>query len=180
MPNIGLQLQNTTAGTIASGGVVFFNETLINVDPNVTYNPLDGTVTFAQEGDYYVSWFAVTKTGLGTSGPSFSVVTNEATPTVYTAASGIKTGEITGFAVINAAAGLSFTLQNSTNGIVSLSDTVDVAAGIAVVNVGTAGATGPTGPQGDTGPSIIGKPVRRAPLLLPFAYSSYIMCTVVN
>ena len=81
MADIGLQLQNTIADYIAVGGAVLFNETLVNDDPNVVYNPADGTISFVQEGEYYVSWFVVTKTGLGTSGPSFSIVTNEATPT---------------------------------------------------------------------------------------------------
>ena len=151
MADIGLQLQNTIADYIAVGGAVLFNETLVNDDPNVVYNPADGTISFVQEGEYYVSWFVVTKTGLGTSGPSFSIVTNEATPTYYTAGSGIKTGEISGFALLNVSAEFSFTLQNVTNGGVRLNDNVEVMAGIAVVNIGKGGPTGPTGATGATG-----------------------------
>ena len=162
MADIGLQLQNTIADYIAAGGAVLFNETLVSDDPNVVYNSADGTISFVQEGEYYVSWFVVTKTGLGTSGPSFSIVTNEATPTYYTAGSGIKTGEISGFALLNVSAGFSFTLRNVTNGGVRLNDNVEVMAGIAVVNIGKGGPTGPTGatgatgatgPQGDIGPT---------------------------
>ena len=153
MADIGLQLQNTIADYIAVGGAVLFNETLVNDDPNVVYNPADGTISFVQEGEYYVSWFVVTKTGLGTSGPSFSIVTNEATPTYYTAGSGIKTGEISGFALLNVSAGFSFTLRNVTNGGVRLNDNVEVMAGIAVVNIGKGGPTGPTGATGDIGPT---------------------------
>lgn len=153
MANIGLQLQNTVDDNIASGGVVLFNETLVNSDPNITYNPADSTITFAQDGEYYVSWFVVTRTGLGTSGPNFSIVTNETTPSSFTAGSGIKTGEIFGFALLNVTAGFSITLQNTTNAEVSLNHIVDVKAGIAVLNIGTAGPTGPTGPQGLIGPT---------------------------
>ena len=152
MADIGLQLQNTIADYIAEGGAVLFNETLVNDDPNVVYNPADGAISFVQEGEYYVSWFVVTKTGLGTSGPSFSIVTNEATPTYYTAGSGIKTGEISGFALLNVSAGFSFTLRNVTNGGVRLNDNVEIMAGIAVVNIGKGGPTGPTGATGATGP----------------------------
>ena len=152
MADIGLQLQNTIADYIAVGGAVLFNETLVNDDPNVIYNPADGTISFLQEGEYYVSWFVVTKTGLGTSGPSFSIVTNEATPTYYTAGSGIKTGEISGFALLNVSAGFSFTLRNVTNGGIRFNDAVEVMAGIAVVNIGKGGPTGPTGATGATGP----------------------------
>ena len=151
MADIGLQLQNTIADYIAEGGAVLFNETLVNDDPNVVYNPADGAISFVQEGEYYVSWFVVTKTGLGTSGPSFSIVTNEATPTYYTAGSGIKTGEISGFALLNVSAGFSFTLRNVTNGGVRLNDNVEIMAGIAVVNIGKGGPTGPTGATGVTG-----------------------------
>ena len=152
MADIGLQLQNTIADYIAVGGAVLFNETLVNDDPNVIYNPADGTISFLQEGEYYVSWFVVTKTGLGTSGPSFSIVTNEATPTYYTAGNGIKTGEISGFALLNVSAGFSFTLRNVTNGGIRFNDAVEVMAGIAVVNIGKGGPTGPTGATGATGP----------------------------
>ena len=156
MFEIGLQLQNTSSDYIAPNDVVLFNDTLVNADPNVTYRPADGTITFAQDGEYYISWFVVTKTGLGTSGPSFSIVTNEATPTYFSAGSGIKTGEISGFALLNVTAGFQITLRNVTNGGVRLNDSVDVKAGIAVVNIGETGPIGPTGPtgaQGEIGPT---------------------------
>ena len=149
----GLQLQNTAADNIAQGGAVLFNKILVNADPNITFNSADSSITFKQEGEYYVSWFVVTKTGVGTSGPSFSIVTNEATPVYYTAGSGIKTGEIAGFALLNVTAGFSFTLQNTTNANVQLNDSVGVKAGIAVINLGATGPTGPTGAQGLAGPT---------------------------
>ena len=153
MFEVGLQLQNTSSDYIAPNDVVLFNETLVNADPNVTYRPADGTIAFAQDGEYYISWFVVTKTGLGTSGPSFSIVTNEATPTYYSAGSGIKTGQIFGFALLNVTAGFQITLRNVTNGGVRLNDSIDVKSGIAVVNIGETGPTGPTGPQGEIGPT---------------------------
>lgn len=154
MADIGLQLQNTIADYIAPGGVVLFNEILVNDDPNVTYNPANGTISFAQDGKYYISWFVVTKTGLGTSGPSFSIVTNEAVPASFTAGSGIKTGEVSGFALLNVTPGFSITLQNVTNGGIRLNDIVEVTAGIAVVNIGVGGPVGPTGATGATEPFI--------------------------
>lgn len=141
MSNIGLQLQNTSADNVDSGNNIFFNETLVDADPNISYNSVDGSITFAQEGQYYISWFVVTKTGLGTSGPNIAIVTNEITPTYYTAGSGIKTGEISGFALLNVTPGFSVTLQNTTNGNISLNSSVDVKAGIAVVNIGVTGPT---------------------------------------
>lgn len=151
MPNIGMQLQKTTAGTINTNGVIIFNETLIDDDPNITYNSADGSISFAAEDEYYISWFVVTQTSLGTSGPNLAIVTNETTPVYYTAGSGMKSGAISGFAIINATAGFSITLQNITNNTISLNTNVNVTAGIAIVNVGSPGPIGPTGPQGETG-----------------------------
>lgn len=150
MPNLGLQMQNTLPGDIESGDTVMFNQTLVDSDPNIAYNPVDGTIAFADDGQYYVSWFVVIQTALGASGADFSIVTNEAIPSSYTAGSGFKNGQIAGSALLNVNAGFEFSLKNGSEAIVSLSATVQVNAGISILN---AGETGPTGPQGETGPS---------------------------
>lgn len=146
MARLGLQLQNTAYLEIESGDPVLFNETLVSADSNVTYNPADGTIAFAEDGQYYVSWFVVTKTALGTLGTDFSIVTNEATPTQYTAGSGFKNGTITGSALLMVTAGAVISLINTSEAGVSLSDVVQVNAGISVLNAGEAGPIGPTGP----------------------------------
>lgn len=51
----GLQLQNTAADNIVQGGAVLFNKILVNADPNITFNSADSSITFKQEGKYYVS-----------------------------------------------------------------------------------------------------------------------------
>jgi hypothetical protein len=167
MAVIGLQLQNTTADNILSDGSFFFNETLVNTDPNVIYDAADGSISFMQDGEYYVSWFVVTQTGLGMSGPNIAIVTNESTPVHFSAGSGIKTGEISGFALLNVSPGFSVTLKNLTNGNISLNKSVDVKAGLAVVNIGNAGPIGPTGATGltgETGPTgIAGLPGETGP-----------------
>ena len=157
MSGLGLQLQNTIASDIPSNDVVLFNETLVSTDPNVTYNSVNGTIDFADAGQYYVSWFVVAKTGLGTAGSDFSIVTNEVTPSYYTAGSGFKNGEIFGSAILTVTAGFSISLQNVSPGNVSLATIVQVNAGISVLNVedeeGPTGPTGPTGEQGEIGPT---------------------------
>lgn len=154
MSGLGLQLQNTIASDIPSNDVVLFNETLVSTDPNVTYNSVNGTIDFADAGQYYVSWFVVAKTGLGTAGSDFSIVTNEVTPSYYTAGTGFKNGEIFGSAILTVTAGFSISLQNVSPGNVSLATIVQVNAGISVLNVeDEEGPTGPTGPQGDIGPT---------------------------
>ena len=153
MAGLGLQLQNTIPLILSADDAVLFNETLVESDPNVAYNSSDGTITFAEPGQYYVSWFVVVKTALGSFGPSFSVVTNESTPSYYTAGNGFKNGEIFGSALLTVTAGFGISLRNRLAGPVSLSDVVQVNAGISVLNAGISGPTGPTGPQGAVGPT---------------------------
>lgn len=151
MAGLGLQLQNTMAIIVPSNGAVLFNEALVNSDTNVTYNFVNGTITFINAGQYYVSWFVTVKTALGILGPSFSIVTNEMPPKYYTAGNGIKNGEIFGSAILNVTAGFSISLKNQLPSNISLSNVVQVNAGISVLNVGSAGPAGPTGATGATG-----------------------------
>lgn len=157
MAGLGLQLQNTAPIIVPSDGAVLFNETLVDSDTNVTYNPADGTITFINAGQYYISWFVTVKTALGVLGPSFSIVTNEMPPRYYTAGNGIKNGEIFGSAILDVTAGLSISLMNQLSTEVSLSNLVPVNAGISVLNAGSAGPVGPTGPTGATEPVLLGK-----------------------
>ncbi len=136
MSRLGLQMQNNVVSNIASNAPVLFNETLVNSDPNVTYNSVNGMITFANEGQYYVSWFVVTQTALGVPGADFSIVTNETTPKYYTAGSGFKYGEIFGSALLDVTSGFQFSLRNSSGAVVSLSATVQVNAGISILNAG--------------------------------------------
>lgn len=151
MAELGLQLQNTVPLNVASGSPVLFNETLVDSDPNLSYNPVTGTISFAGAGEYYVSWFVAVKTAGGALGADFSVVTNEPVPTYYTAGSGFKNSEIFGFALLSVTAGFAVTLQNSSASEAGLSDTVQVNAGIGVMLAAQPGATGPTGETGATG-----------------------------
>lgn len=148
---LGLQLQNTIARDILTGNAVLFNETLVNSDPNVAYNGVTGTITFAAAGQYYVSWFVVMSSALGVTGPDFSIVTNEAIPKYYTAGSSFKNGQISGMALLTVEAGFSISLLNQSVADASLSTIVQVNAGISVLNIGEGGATGPTGPTGAQG-----------------------------
>lgn len=152
MADLGMQLQNTIPMSLSVNDAVLFNEILVNSDPNVTYQPLDGTISFIAPGDYYVSWFVSVKTALGVLGPNFSLITNESTPSYYTAGSEFNNGQIFGSALLAVTAGFSISLQNQSAGIVSLSNFVQVNAGISVLKAGSVGPAGPTGAQGIQGP----------------------------
>ena len=161
MSGLGLQMQGSAQLDIPSGAAVLFNETLEDSDPNLSYNPLDGTISFADAGEYYVSWFVVTKTAGGAAGADFSIVTNESTPKFYTAGNKFNMGQISGFALLTVTAGFAITLQNSSEADVGLSDGALTNAGISILNAVERGATGPTGEtglQGPTGPTGIQGP----------------------
>lgn len=153
MGNLGLQLQNSVDSTILSGGTVIFDQVLVNDDPNITYNPLNGEITFAEEGQYYLSWFVTAKTGLGIAGITFAILTNELPPVSYAAGNGFKNGIITGSALLPVTPGFLIKLVNQSGEIVGVSDTVPVAVGLTVLKSGNVGPTGPTGSTGPTGPT---------------------------
>lgn len=151
LAELGLQLQNTISQIVPAGSPVLFNETPVDSDPNISYNPADGSVTFANAGQYYVSWFVATQSVSGAAGTDFSIVTNEIPPVRYTAGSNYKNAEIFGSAILEVTPGFSFSLQNESGGTAGLSDAVQVNAGMSILNV--VGATGPTGAAGATGPA---------------------------
>ena len=151
MAGLGLQMQNTVPLDIAPGGPVLFDEVLVDSDANISYS--NGIISFADTGEYYVSWFVVTKTAGGIMGADFSIVTEENPPTYYTAGSGFKNGEITGFALLNVTPGFEITLKNVSAMRVGLSGIVAVNAGISILNAVERGGSGPTGATGITGPT---------------------------
>ena len=151
MSGLGMQMQNTNSYVILTGERIVFNETLVDSDTNIIYNALNGSITFAQEGQYYVSWFVVIKTAQGVTGASFAIATNEMPPNYFAASNGFKDGVINGSALLDVTAGFEIGLINFSEGSVSLSDVVSVNAGISILKAGAVGPTGPTGPQGITG-----------------------------
>lgn len=130
----GLQLQNSLPRIIPAGDDVLFDETLVASDPNITYNSADGSISFAADGPYYVSWFVAVKTALGISGPSFSIVTSAAVPRFFTAGSGAKNSMISGSALLTVTAGTSISLRNQAAAEVSLATVVQANAGITILN----------------------------------------------
>lgn len=149
MAGLGLQMQNSVPLVIPSGTPVYFDELLVNSDSNITYS--NGVISFTNAGEYFVSWFVVTKTAGSIMGANFSIVTGENPPTHYSAGSGFKNGEISGFALLNVTPGFSIRLQNETDADISLSGIVPANAGISILNAVERGATGEPGPTGATG-----------------------------
>jgi len=133
MPNLGIQRQRTMQGTVEVNEPVLFNQSIVNDDDNINY--LNGVFTFDSPGKYYVSWFVSLKTTLGIMGPEFAIVTNEEPAVTYSASSGMKTTQVSGFALLEVKDCFSFRLINKSEGEASFTDNADVTAGIAIVNV---------------------------------------------
>lgn len=171
MAGFGLQLQNTAPQAVPPNGAVLFNETLVSSDSNITYNAENGIISFNDTGQYYVSWFVTVKTALGKDGLSFSIVSNETTPSYFTAGSGFKNGEIFGSALLTVSAGFSIALRNQLTTTANLSNIVQVNAGISILNAASAGPTGPTGATGAQG--IIGPTGVQGPIgpTAPYIYT---------
>lgn len=133
MPNIGIQRQCTTQGKVDVNSPVLFNQSIIEDDINIKYS--DGTFKFTGKGKYFVSWFVSLKSALGIYGPEFAVITNEDPPVTYAASNGMKTSQVSGFAILEVKEGFSFRLVNISEGEACFTENADVTAGIAILNV---------------------------------------------
>ena len=131
MSNLGYQAQLIGSNTFANGDPLPFTHVIINDDPNISYNAR--TFTFAGAGDYYISWFFTLKTGLGTSGPTISLVANGSEDQTYPSTNSTKTGVVTGSAILKANAGTTFQLVNQTGNSIVLATNVEVTANITIV-----------------------------------------------
>ncbi len=151
MSNTALELQRTIDGTIDTGETVIF-DVVTFIAGNVIYNPATGTVTFTQPGRYAINWWVATQTSVSATGIEFAIATSQGD--FVEGASPIKTGEVTGFAIIETTSpGVTMTLVNATGSPIVLASIVPIKATLTVVEQNLAGATGDTGPTGPTGPT---------------------------
>lgn len=131
--NFGYQSQRLGGGTVAKDGAIDFNTVVVNYDSSISYN--NETFTLSAGGDYYVYWYVTIKTGLGTTDPTISLVTSDTEPIEYPSTNSMKTGQISGSAIIRASNSLSFQLINRSNDSIVLADSVNVSAGISIVSL---------------------------------------------
>lgn len=144
MSSIGYELIKTnpdnSAVTIAPGGAVIFDSTILNPTPdnNISYDPLTGTFTFTDPGDYYVYWFINSQTSSDLE-VKFEIQISDTTPAVtysYPGSSIFKTGQFTGSAIITPVAGGTMQLVNTSLGTTTLAiGTGMVTAEIAIVHI---------------------------------------------
>lgn len=135
MSNFGYQRKRTTGGTIANNEAINFNVEIANYDSTITYT--DPSFILSSNADYFVSWFVTIKTGLGIKGLDVQLVADTEPETVYSSSNSMKTGQISGTAVIRATSGLKLQLVNKTGQSIVLADNVDVTANISIIQINT-------------------------------------------
>lgn len=131
MANIFLQAEKLSTNNIATNTNVIFDNTILT-DGNISYDGVTGVVTFNEVGVYQVNWWVATQSQNGGSGNIFAIRTSQNDDIEGTSAT--KTGEITGFALIDVTeAGVTMSLVNSSDYTVYAPTTLPVKAGISIV-----------------------------------------------
>lgn len=133
MPNSGLQRQRIAPGVINNNEAIAFNSQVVNYSTNIKYD----ASTFFLDGatDYYISWFVTIETGLGTKGPSISLITNDDPSIIYSSNNSMKTGQISGSAIIRSDGNTTFQLVNTTGQSIVLANNVDVTANVSIIEI---------------------------------------------
>lgn len=96
MSNIALQIERQLDGMVGSAQNVIFNSTVFTAG-NIMYNDATGIVTFMETGLYTVNWWIATQSS-ASQGAVFSLISSQGES--IRGASPIKTGEVTGFGII--------------------------------------------------------------------------------
>ena len=156
MSNIALQLERLTSGSVAAGGNVVF-DTIVYSAGNVSYNNVTGVITFNEAGRYVLDWWVATQTVASTMGAVFAISSSQGD--FLEGNSPIKTGEVIGIGIVDAAAApVTAALVNSSGGSAFYSSVNPLKATLVVIEddiavTGPTGTTGVTGATGTTGPT---------------------------
>ncbi|MGI6160556.1 MAG: hypothetical protein ACOYJD_00850 [Christensenellales bacterium] len=145
MSDIALQLERLASGTVAANGNVVFDN-IVYSDGDISYNSLNGVITFNVPGRYIINWWVATQSSSSTIGSVFSLSSSQGD--TIEGATPIKTGDTDGFGIVDVvSAPQTLSLINSSGALFYLSNTVPVKASLMLVSDDPSeGATGPTAP----------------------------------
>ncbi len=130
MSNIALQLERQLDGIVEFGQNVIFNTTVFTAG-NIMYNDATGTITFMEAGRYTLNWWITTQSSYS-QGAVFSLITSQGDS--LKGDSPIKTGQVTGFGIIEAVtAPMTVSLVNTGNADFYYSTIVPVKAALLIV-----------------------------------------------
>lgn len=130
MSNKALQIERQLDGMVGSAQNVIFNSTVFTAG-NIIYNDATGIVTFMEAGLYTVNWWIATQSSAG-QGAVFSLISSQGES--IRGASPIKTGEVTGFGIIEVlSTPVTVSLVNSGSADFYYSSIVPVKAALLIV-----------------------------------------------
>jgi hypothetical protein len=149
MSDIALQIERLTAGNVASGTNVIFDN-IVYTAGNISYNGVTGIITFNEAGRYVLDWWVATQAALTTNGVVFALSSSQGD--FLEGSSPIRVGEVIGIGIIDViSAPVTVTLDNASTGNIVYSAIVPVKATLMIVQDDIGGPTGPTGPTGPAG-----------------------------
>lgn len=130
MSHIALQIERQFDGIVGSAQNVIFNSTVFTAG-NIMYNDANGIVTFMEAGRYTLNWWIATQSSVS-QGAVFSLISSQGES--ISGASPIKTGEVTGFGIIEvSSAPVTVSLVNSGSADFYYSPIVPVKAALMIV-----------------------------------------------
>ena len=130
MSHIALQIERQLDGIVGFAQNVIFNSTVFTAG-NIMYNDATGIVTFMEAGRYTLNWWVATQSSVS-QGAVFSLISSQGES--ISGASPIKTGEVTGFGIIEvSSAPVTVSLVNSGSADFYYSPIVPVKAALMIV-----------------------------------------------
>lgn len=156
MSNIALQIERLADGSVAAGENVIFDSIVYSAG-DISYNPINGIITFNEQGRYVVDWWVTTQSIIGTVSAVFAISSSQGD--LLEGNSPVKTGEVVGIGIIDVLAEpVTASLVYTGTGTAFFPTTVPVKATLVVIQddivvTGATGATGATGETGVTGPT---------------------------
>lgn len=130
MSNIAMQIERLTAGSVATGANVVFDN-IVYEQGSILYDPVSGMMTFAVPGRYIVTWSVSIQSTMSATGVSFTLTATQGG--TFESQTVNRQGQITGTAIINVeTAPVAVFLVNSTDNSCYYSLNTDVTANMVV------------------------------------------------
>lgn len=133
MGNVALQLERSSAGSIAPTETVIFDTTIFS-DGNISYQSSTGVLTFHVTGRYLINWAVSTQGSLSTNGIAFSLSSSQSDFLIGNSPERI--GEVSGNGIIQvSAAPVLVSLVSASTANVTFAPSVPVKASLTVTDI---------------------------------------------